>query len=126
MSVVNDSIDDCDEVPRNANIQLQARKRQVRHTSEHIYGVLQAALVETTAPNLCVRMRMQRAKSQTQELFILEKRLRAALREEPPPTVREIYDRLGTKRWVVRNHFPELNNALGSRSRQFRCPRHEA
>lgn len=102
------------------------RERPVPSLKEFaIQNEFSPATLRKRAPDLCEKMRMHRAKSQTQELFILEKRLRAALREQPPPTVRDVYDRLGTKRWVVRNHFPELNKALGSRSRQCRYRRHK-
>lgn len=44
-----------------------------------------------------------------------QKRLRAALKEDPPPSFSEIARRLGHNREFVRQKFPELSKALTSR-----------
>jgi hypothetical protein len=49
----------------------------------------------------------------------LKKRLKSALRESPPPSLREVYARLSITQTISHGNFPEIHRAISARHREF-------
>ncbi len=81
---------------------------------------ISVATLRNTAPDLCEAIKGRRGASEKTRYKKLGEQLHAVLREKPPPSMREVYNRFGTERWIARKHFPELNRALAIRSVQYR------
>jgi hypothetical protein len=49
----------------------------------------------------------------------LKKRMKAMLKENPPPSLREVYTRLGITRAISYGNFPKIHCAIAARHRAF-------
>ena len=69
-------------------------------------------------PRLCARLIERRRRFAEQSKKALKNRLKVVLKENPPPSLREVHARLGVTRAISRN-FPEINRAISARHREF-------
>jgi hypothetical protein len=71
-------------------------------------------------PRLCARLIERRRRFAEQSKKELKNRLKAALREKPPPSLREVHTRFGITRAMSYGNFPEIHRAIAVRHREFR------
>jgi hypothetical protein len=69
-------------------------------------------------PRLCERLVEHRRRFAEQSKKASKNRLRVMLKENPPPSLREVHARLGVTKAIYRN-FPEINRAISARHREF-------
>ena len=69
-------------------------------------------------PRLCARLIEHRRRFAEQSKKALKNRLKVVLKENPPPSLREVHARLGVTRAIYRN-FPEIHRAIAARHQQF-------
>ena len=69
-------------------------------------------------PHLCAKLIERRRRFAEQSKKALKNRLKVVLKENPPPSLREVHARLGVTRAISRN-FPEINRAISARHREF-------
>ena len=72
------------------------------------------------APLLCQELLAYRQTYAIQRHSDLENKLKAVLTEEPPPSLADLYKRLGTSPWIVWTSHPVLRLAIADRHRQYR------
>jgi transcriptional regulator with XRE-family HTH domain len=70
-------------------------------------------------PRLCARLIARRRGFAEQSKKALKKRLKAMLKENPPPSLREVHARLGITEAISYGNFPEIHRALSARHREF-------
>lgn len=68
-------------------------------------------------PRLCARLIERRRRFAEQSKKALKNRLKVVLKENPPPSLREVHARLVTK--AIYRNFPEINRAISARHRKF-------
>jgi transcriptional regulator with XRE-family HTH domain len=68
-------------------------------------------------PRLCARLiaRWQRFEDRSKKA--LKKRMEAMLKENPPPSLRDVYTRLGITRAISYGNFPKIHSAISTRHR---------
>jgi len=69
-------------------------------------------------PRLCARLIGRRRRFAEQSKKALKNRLKVVLKENPPPSLREVHARLGVTKAIYRN-FPEIHRAISARHREF-------
>jgi hypothetical protein len=70
-------------------------------------------------PRLCARLVEQRRRFAEQSKKALKNRLKAMLKENPPPPLREVHARLGITQAISHGNFPETHRAIAARHREF-------
>jgi TniQ protein len=70
-------------------------------------------------PRLCARLIARRRGFAEQSKKALKKRLKAMLKENPPPSLREVHARLGITQAISYGSFPEVHRAIAARHREF-------
>ena len=70
-------------------------------------------------PRLCARLIARRRGFAEQSKKALKKRLKAMLKENPPPSLREVHARLGITEAISYGNYPEIHRAISARHRQF-------
>lgn len=79
-------------------------------------GYTQSPALESKFPDLCRAIAKRRVEFLRVEFNKMEDALRAALKEDPPPTLRAVYLRLGYKSYcALNNRFPDLCRAIAAR-----------
>jgi hypothetical protein len=73
-------------------------------------------------PKLCERLFALRRQIAERSKKMLGDRLRAMLKENPPPSLREAHRRLGISEDFTYGNFPELHRAIVARHREYRRP----
>jgi hypothetical protein len=75
-------------------------------------------------PRLCARLIARRRGFAEQSKKALRNRLKAILKENPPPSLREVYARLGITKAISYGNFPTIHRAIAAKYRDFqRQPR---
>jgi hypothetical protein len=74
-------------------------------------------------PRLCARLIERRRKFAEQSKKALKKRLKSVLKENPPPSLREVYTRLGITRAISYGNFAEIHRAIAARHERFQRSR---
>ena len=70
-------------------------------------------------PRLCARLIARRREFAERSKKALKNRLKAMLKENPPPSLREVHARLGITQAISYGNFPEIHRALSARHQQF-------
>jgi len=73
-------------------------------------------------PKLCGRLIALRRQIAERSKNMLGERLRAMLKENPPPSLREAHRRLGVTEHFTYGNFPELHRAIAARHREYSRP----
>jgi hypothetical protein len=76
--------------------------------------------IKAWEPRLCARLVERRRRFAEQSKKVLKNRLKAALRENPPPSLREVHARLGITDAISYGNFPDIHRAIGMRHREYR------
>jgi TniQ len=77
-----------------------------------------ACILQAHAPALCEQLLARRLAYSSLCRAELGRTLKTALEENPPPSLKRLYSRLGVTESIVSTSFPELRQAIGSRHRQ--------
>lgn len=84
-------------------------------------GYVNDGVLRQKFPDLCRAINAKRAAGKKTRLRRAELALRAAIEEDPPPSVREVIKRLGYPwSWSLQQRFPDLCAALQSWRKQYR------
>ncbi len=75
--------------------------------------------IKAWEPRLCARLVERRRRFAEQSKKVLKNRLKAALRENPPASLREVHARLGITEAISYGNFPEIHRAIGIRHREY-------
>jgi hypothetical protein len=70
-------------------------------------------------PRLCARLIARRRRFAERSKKALKNRLKAMLKENPPPSLREVHARLGITEAISYGNFPEIHRAISARRREF-------
>jgi hypothetical protein len=70
-------------------------------------------------PSLCARLIERRRRFAEQSKKALKNRLKVVLKENPPPSLREVHARLGITPTISYGNFPELHRAISARYREY-------
>ena len=92
---------------------LQRTPRSVNSISVTL-GIRKSALLWRQFPELCRVIVARRAKLRERQVGRIEAALRSALREDPPPSVKSLSERVGFSDSWAYLHFPSLCRALGA------------
>jgi transcriptional regulator with XRE-family HTH domain len=71
-------------------------------------------------PELCGKLVARRRRFVERSREALRQRLEATLKEDPPPSLREVHARLGITHNVLYENFPEIHRAIVGRHQGFR------
>jgi hypothetical protein len=71
-------------------------------------------------PELCAKLIAQRREFAERSRAALRHQLDAMLKEEPPPSLREVHARFGITHHVLYENFPEIHRTIVGRYREFR------
>jgi len=80
------------------------------------------------APRLCARLIARRRGFAEQSKKALKNRLKGMLKENPPPSLQEVYAQLGITKAISYGSFPEIHRAISARYRAFprrHCASHQ-
>jgi len=72
------------------------------------------------APRLCARLISRRRGFAEQSKKALRNRLKGMLKENPPPSLREVHARLGITKAISYGNFPAIHRAIAARHQEFR------
>lgn len=75
------------------------------------------------APRLCARLIARRQRFAERSKRALRNRLKAMLKENPPPSLREVHARLGISKAISYGSFPEIHRAIAARHKRFQHSR---
>jgi AraC-like DNA-binding protein len=89
-------------------------------------GFSTSSVLRTYAPDLYERLKTTRKAHEERGLTELRVNLEVALAENPPPTLKSVYARLGVTESIASTNFPELRCEIGRRSRQHRMEQAQA
>ena len=81
-------------------------------------GFSAACVLKAHAPGLYEKVKEHRQAHEERCRVELRGKLEAALMENPPPSLKSVYSRLGVTESIVTTSFPELREAIGLRHRQ--------
>ena len=81
-------------------------------------GFSASCVLKSHAPGLYEKLKQHRQACQERCRAELRNRLEAALVENPPPSLKSVYSRLGVTESIVNTSFPELRQAIRSRHLQ--------
>jgi hypothetical protein len=70
-------------------------------------------------PRLYARLATRRREFAKRSMRELGRRLKAMLKENPPPSLQEVRTRLGTTQKTVYGNFPEIHRAIAARHQEF-------
>jgi hypothetical protein len=70
-------------------------------------------------PRLCARLIARQQTFAERSKKALKKRMKAMLKEDPPPSLRDVYARLGITRAISYGNFPEIHCAITVRHQAF-------
>ena len=70
-------------------------------------------------PRLCTRLVERRHRFAEQSKKVLKNRLKAALRDTPPPSLAAVHARLGITTAISYGNFPEIHRAIAARHHRF-------
>ena len=82
-------------------------------------GYATEGTIRIWAPRLCARLIARRQRFVERSKKALKKRMKAMLKENPPPSLREVYTRLGITRAISYGNFPKIHCAIAARHRAF-------
>ena len=91
-------------------------------TVEQVASRLGYANENTTriwAPRLCARLIARRRVFAEQSKQALKDRLKGMLKENPPPSLRDVHARLGITKAISYGNFPEIHCAITARHQEF-------
>lgn len=101
-----------------------AHPAALHHLAQRL-GYANADLLRRKFPDLCRAIIAKRTAFKKARLNAVKLALRAALKEDPPPSANEMSRRLGPPwySWILQKHFPALCATLQSRRTQYRDSR---
>jgi AraC-like DNA-binding protein len=70
-------------------------------------------------PRLCARLIARRQGFAERSKRALRNRLKAMLKENPPPSLREVHARLGISKAISYGSFPDIHRAIAARHQEF-------
>jgi AraC-like DNA-binding protein len=70
-------------------------------------------------PRLCARLIARRQRFVERSKKALKERMKAMLKEDPPPSLRDVYARLGITKAISYGNFPKIHCAISTRHREF-------
>jgi hypothetical protein len=76
--------------------------------------------IRDAEPELCGKLVARRREFAEQSRQALRQRLEAILKEDPPPSLREVHARLDITHNVLYENFPELHRAIVGRNSEYR------
>jgi transcriptional regulator with XRE-family HTH domain len=91
-------------------------------TLEHVATKLGYATRNTVhiwEPRLCARLIVRWQRFADRSKKALKKRMKAMLKENPPPSLRDVYARLGITRAISYGNFPKIHCAIAARYREY-------
>jgi transcriptional regulator with XRE-family HTH domain len=83
-------------------------------------GYANEGTIRIWSPRLCARLIARRQRFAEHSKKALKKRMKAMLKENPPPSLRDVYARLGITRAISYGNFPRIHCAISTRHREFR------
>ena len=75
--------------------------------------------IRALEPRLCARLIARRRGFAERSKKALKNRLKAMLKENPPPSLREVHARLGITEAISYGNYPEIHRAISARHREF-------
>jgi hypothetical protein len=82
-------------------------------------GYANEGTIRIWAPRLCARLILRRQRFAEHSKKALKKRMKAMLKENPPPSLRDVYARFGITRAISYGNFPKIHCAISARHRDF-------
>jgi hypothetical protein len=76
--------------------------------------------IKAWEPRLCARLVERRRRLVERSKNALKQQLKAALRENPPPSMRKVLTRLGITEGVSYHNFPDIHRTIAARYREYR------
>jgi AraC-like DNA-binding protein len=83
-------------------------------------GYATEGTIRIWAPRLCARLIARRQGFAERSKKALKNRLKGMLKENPPPSLREVHARLGITRAISYGNFAEIHCAITARHRDFK------